>query len=367
MTAKKLRDLALLLTNNTSQDTIHQIKSQLLVLADDLDAAKTLNTHDIDTIFNEIDEIDTKKDDIDLNTDSLKDTVRSLLQWLTEKWKHTLDENKWKLLFTDKCLNKQYKQNNLTEKHSLNAWNQIPQAIRNDIAWHDSWVKTWDANDKVKENQNNNFNKLVQFIIQNAENNIVYKIIVSHARWLQFYHLVNQEFDTLVKFYSQYKHEINVNYIHPYRGKTLLHELASSYDSTSQAETKLKWLISIGVDVNICDYDGEVVLDQLPLKAKNIVLFASMSNKMRDKAENQIAKLKRTEGIIKQWFRFYNVNDKKSNEYKSMKKMVESIKELIHKKLPISDDLLLLCFQFEMIQNKGDTLKCSIWKCLYNM
>ena len=126
-----------------------------------------------------------------------------------------------------------------------------------------------------------------------------------------------------------------------------------------------------GIDVNKKDsYVGYTALDYARNRGNVDIVekltFASMGDKMRQKANEQVAKLNRVEGMVKQWFRFYKCDDKNSNEYKSLEQMVEAIKILIKKRLPISDDLLLLCFNFELKKNKGNPLECSIWKTLYN-
>ena len=185
--------------------------------------------------------------------------------------------------------------------------------------------------------------------------------------WYKFYGMADSgNIEEITAYYEKNKEYINLNDNESY-GDTVLHTVAYSENGAPT----IQWLLSLkGIDHNIQNKQKKTPLDNAKecgyWDIVEMLSFADMSDKMRQKSDDQVAKLNRVEGMVKQWFRFYDVKNKQSNEFKSMQRMCEAVKTLIKKRLPISDDMLMLCFNFELQQNNGDPLKCSLWKFLFN-
>ena len=82
------------------------------------------------------------------------------------------------------------------------------------------------------------------------------------------------------------------------------------------------------------------------------ILFSQMGNKMREKADLERSKIDKQNGIIRQFLnQNKNENNKKENSNNNIKQsmqfLVTSVVDLIEKRLPLSDDLLLLAYQYE--------------------
>ena len=75
-------------------------------------------------------------------------------------------------------------------------------------------------------------------------------------------------------------------------------------------------------------------------------------------------------GMVHQFLKYYKCNDPESIEYKSMITIIDCLLNLIKNKLPFSDDLLLLCYHFELSQQKDNDkkpLETQIWKSITNI
>eukprot|EP01084_Bolivina_argentea_P149226 260710_1 len=339
--AVTLRDLSSFLMNNDLEESIRiqSIQEKLLSIADDLDHKKqeiSIKDDDIDDLLDEIEEKEKEEFDIKL----VNDTGRLF---------DTLTRDNWiPLLRVFGCV--------YDDKESLLAlYDSIPQKLKNAIAEYHSLFS---------EPSDNITRWLVRHKSDSKINHIVYKSIMRYACNYKLKAMSTVKDATA--FYTKYKRFIDLNYCDNSRGRTLLHHFVKDED-----EAMIKWiLLQPGVDDRIVDKDGRTAMDIAKDEGKSIIvtalIFGKMGNKMRQKSDQQVAKLKRNNGMVKQWFRFYKTESKQSDEYKSMQKMIETLKILIEKRLPISDDLLLLCFHFELAQNNNNTLQCSLWKCLYN-
>ena len=83
-----------------------------------------------------------------------------------------------------------------------------------------------------------------------------------------------------------------------------------------------------------------------------------------DKVQTSI-ELKR--GMVKQFLKFYKCDNPESIEYKSMITIMDCLLNLLKSRLPFSDDLLLLCYHFELSQqdkNNQKPLETKIWKTI---
>ena len=70
-------------------------------------------------------------------------------------------------------------------------------------------------------------------------------------------------------------------------------------------------------------------------------------------------------GMVSQFLKYYKCTDPNSMEYKSMIRIMDCLIELLQKRLPFSDDLLLLCYHFELSQMKQvKPLQTKIWKTI---
>ena len=113
-------------------------------------------------------------------------------------------------------------------------------------------------------------------------------------------------------------------------GDTVLHTVAYSENGAPT----IQWLLSLkGIDHNLKNSNKKTPLDNAKecgyWDIVEMLSFADMSDKMRQKSDDQVAKLNRVEGMVKQWFRFYKVENKQSNEFKSMQKMCQTVKTMI--------------------------------------
>ncbi len=102
----------------------------------------------------------------------------------------------------------------------------------------------------------------------------------------------------------------------------LLHHFVSMVN-----EPMIKWmLLQPGVDDTMKDGDGRTAMDIAKDEGRSIMvtalIFGKMGNKMRQKSDEQVAKLKRNNGMVKQWFRFYKTESKESDE--QMQKMIST-------------------------------------------
>eukprot|EP01083_Nonionella_stella_P139374 425055_1 len=404
----KLREIANLLTDSLSKEIISDIKSKILSIADDLEqkASSHLTGQSIDNILDEIDENENRNDNSSKKMDKKEYDLlcKSLVLTLCHCTGHpviqklfarqfgnglsdTLSRKTWPLLFRtvpkanlDQYLAKTKRRiahvyepaplsklcGDLTNEQLLKVFDAIPKELKDDTEAQCIDIEQYDG--------------LVKWIIayRDAPNNAnkalydrIYDALIRHAYWAHMSELVSGQNTTsnAVQFYDKYHEYIDINHRSCSTGETLLHSCANNSDSN--AEHMIKWLMSLGgIDHSTKDYEGntpmEIARNASNWVVVNALTFASMSNKMRQKSDEQIAKLTRNTGIIKQWFRFYSVNDVDSAEYRSMVKMVESLKTLIKNRLPISDDMLLLCMNFEMQNGNGNPLECSLWHCLYN-
>eukprot|EP01084_Bolivina_argentea_P070296 127804_1 len=397
----ELRELASLLTDNTSQQTIATVKSKILSIADNLEKTHFLPLKDIDDILNEIDENVNQDNDMKLNQEeehtiliegieaTFNDCIQSTL--MTDIFESKLNRETWILLFR-KAQKEQLDTwgkkdglgyglinffhrmpipfgttcQNISEKQLIQIYDSIPKHLTDDNEWG-----------YIHQNQ---FGELAKWLIKyktdknNANKevfNAIYQAIIQYAYWKIFSDQFKTKTDTeTINFYEKYQKYIDINRQSASNGNTLLHYW-SYWENGTKTVHLIEWLLSQkGINDSIENHN----LDTPSMVAKqwghwiivNKLTFASMGNKMREKSDEQIAKLNRNHGIIKQWFRFYNCDNIESDEYKSMVKMVESLKTLIKNRLPISDEMLLLVFHFEMKQNNNNPLECSLWKCLCN-
>eukprot|EP01084_Bolivina_argentea_P189705 326183_1 len=256
---------------------------------------------------------------------------------------------------------------NINEEDLLNIWNDVPEEIKVQI-----------PNTDLKQINMSREGEFAEWFVNygkygKAENKQTYKIIyesmLHYAHWSAFKnYYIGKNVEKMSQYYNKYKKYININQQSLHSGETLLHTAVGSIHS----KPIIDWLYMEGINDTLKDNKGRTAIDLAKKYGKweivTMLTFKSMSDKMREKADEQIVKLSRNKGIIKQWFRFYVIDNIESDEYKSMLKMTESIKILIKNRLPISDDLLLLCLSFEMDmkENNGNPLKCSLWKCLYD-
>eukprot|EP01084_Bolivina_argentea_P179477 310134_1 len=380
--AQEILSLATELSPNLSPQRIIDIKSKLIALANQLKSEISLinsniTVNDIDEILNELDESKSTTNEDNKQVTKLK------LEWmeaalLGATWHPTFHTNKldveqldatsWIALFMEpKSLKtstskKKYVspfklKYSFTEQDLLTIYNDLPDGFNKIV-------------------NDDNFQYFAEFLLlyKATENNIkvlcnkIVNILLRYGCWLKFNKLVEScNIKETTQFYKQYKHYIDINGYNLNDGYTNLHTASKQ----KKSESMVSWLLTLrNIKYSQQNYDGETALDiaksygQWDSASK--LTFASMGDKMRQKSDEQVAKLNRNKGICKQWFRFYNVEMVDSDEYKSMVKMVDSLKILIKKRLPLSDDLLLLCFHFEMKKNNGNPLKCSLWNCLYD-
>lgn len=78
-----------------------------------------------------------------------------------------------------------------------------------------------------------------------------------------------------------------------------------------------------------------------------------MGSKMREKMDTVRTQIELRRGMVKQFLKHYKCNDPSSIEYKSMTTIMDCLLNLIKNQLPFSDDLLLLCYHFELSQMKN--------------
>eukprot|EP01084_Bolivina_argentea_P149227 260711_1 len=379
------------LTDNVSKKTITKVKTELLSIAKELkEGRKSINRNDssINNLLDEIDQNEQKSKQQQENEEEEQNTIKFLMpkafedilgseeELSIQKFvklfikrpdiKHTKNNNKDdedKEEEEEKEYISPFQTHNVTEEELIKLFQQIPNN-NNELSTNEN-LANWFINYGANNNHDLNCNSY----------NLIYENILKYTYLYGMNYLIENysSVHEIAEYYSKYKKYININdkiYSRFHQsGQTMLH-LAISHLSVED-ESVVEWLLSLpGIDISIKnEYNKtplELVKEAGKWKLVGALTFVSMSNKMRQKSNEQIDKLNRNKGIIKQWFRFYNIDNKDSNEYNSMIKMTESIKTLIKNRLPFSDDLLLLCFNFEMKHNLYDPLKCSIWNCLYH-
>ena len=117
------------------------------------------------------------------------------------------------------------------------------------------------------------------------------------------------------------------------------------------------------------------------------IALAKMGNKMKNQAKDEEKRIESKRGIVQQFLneRRLIVNEKQSEkkETKTNKnsekennnsnnrfeddlceEMLKTLLNLISKKLPISDDMLLLCWKYEMMKTNGSEKENRLWKVL---
>eukprot|EP01083_Nonionella_stella_P076970 209942_1 len=383
-TCTKIRDLVALLPDDASTEQIKDVKQRFLSLADMLEREKLshLNntSRDIDNLLDEIDETEHKHavkaklpkrehtKMIERIDSAFWDCLRSPDIWKYVPFKQRAMQDATFVMIFIKPLNMAHldytpplQTDNVNENDLINLFHEVP----------DEYFKEKDDMKVITGINRNDFAEWLMNYGQNQQNpnqktwKIIYEKILGVVYWEAMSEM--DELDEMTKHYADYKRYIDINRRSNEGGETILHLVVRG----SRNLQIIEWVLSIpGLNEGIKDYKGMTAMDYARKDGKwDIVAklaFASMSNKMRQKADEQIAKLDRNKGIVKQWFRFYQVNDSGSDEYKSMIKMVESVKTLIQNKLPFSDDLLLMCFHFEMTQHGNDPLKCSLWQCIHD-
>eukprot|EP01084_Bolivina_argentea_P154778 269785_1 len=393
--SSQLRELASLLSDAASKEIINSVKSKLISIAEDLEqkhTASLLKSQDFDDILNEIEAQENTLSNMEYKTlqQAIVDTFETfevfpiMRDEKIFKYHYKLNRTTWMLLFhhPDKTLLQKWQKQSkdiyiepalgkvcqdISDQDLLKIFDAIPKALKdekeNDFIHEDNFedLAKWMIAYKT-DNSNVNINRHAY--------NKIYTEIIRYGYWHKLRFLVQcKSVDVALTCYNKYQKYIDINRRSIDLGKTLLHYGAENLNKKSGNMSE--WLLSIkGIDYDIKDFSNKTAMD-LGKEAGNWIavnklIFASMGNKMRQKADEEIAKLNRNKGIVAQWFRFYPIDNIDSDEYKSMTKMVESLKTLIRNKLPISDDLLLICFSFEMKQNQNDPLKCSLWKCLYD-
>eukprot|EP01084_Bolivina_argentea_P042617 78579_1 len=360
----KLRDLADQLNANTTTETIINVKSSLLSIATDLEKARApfLLHDDINDILQ-----------MDEKTNMLKQDTEKVIEWINTALKYStthpscrangntfasLTKEIWVGSFISNPKDSYQPAFNLKctfNKQDLEIiFDAIPRQFQDDYGSYDElevakWFIAYKTDDK-------NTNKKLF--------NAIFDELKRFGCWAELKDTYTIE--EAVEFYEAYKQYIDINMVDFTDGTTLLHEATSM-----KREAIVNWLLSFkNIKTDIINYEGQTPIDVAKENGHwNIVstlTFASLGDKMRTKANNEIAKLRRVEGMIKQWFRFYKISNTNSTEYKSMKKMCQSIKTLIKKRLPLSDSMVSICFDFELQQNKNNPLKCPIWKTLRN-
>eukprot|EP01084_Bolivina_argentea_P073290 132989_1 len=385
-----LRHIADTLNTSLSTEIISDIKTKLISIADKIDNIPYFNIkeQDIDDILDEIDEKkeseSTPKKEKTITPDffstdffsNCSDFGRKFYGYPKQQgWTETM----WLLLFkklsdidinTDDTIQWKPKCDefipfggeleNVSRDKLLEIYYEIPEEIRKQGC---SKLANWWI-----ERQHHKNGKRVNDVLFNKIN----RIFLNYLYWDEFVQLVTGKKSTIIamKYYEDNQQFIDLNTRditrHYCKARTLLH-----FGCMYGKDSTFTWIVCMdGIDEGIRDFNGQSAMDLAKdgglWNKLNILLFAKMSNKMREQSDTEIEKLNGNKAIIKQWFRFYNVENNKSDEYKSMVKMVHSLKTLIEKRLPLSDDMLMIGLNFEMKQNGGNILQCSLWKCLYN-
>eukprot|EP01084_Bolivina_argentea_P193866 332581_1 len=372
----EIRDLAQQLKPKLNAETIINIQSKLLALADQLEKQKpenitqNLRDNDIDDLLNEIDEKENTKTS---NTQTQDEQKKLWIKWIENGlvfgvnykqppfMRRGLSKSIWKELLINLKLS-----NDKTEGFNR-IYDQMPKEYYREFAG---------SNIQGDYNQDNFGDLATWFVTYKMDkNNIndalfhdIFDRIKNFGFWSEFRNKVCWSgIEEIVKYFQQFEKYFDINDQCMIDGMTLLHKTAEWGKSPVT-----DWLLSFkNIEIDTRDDEGKTALDIAKEKGHwNIVstlTFACMGDKMREKTDTQIGKLNRMDGMIAQWFRFYKCDNIKSNEYLSMVKMCESIKNLIKERLPISDDLLMLCLHFELKQNNNNPLQCSIWKTLYNI
>eukprot|EP01084_Bolivina_argentea_P132546 233918_1 len=334
-TSTKLLKLA----EELNANNINDIKSKLIKLAHNL--MKTgnkspLGLHEIDKYLNEIDE----KENNTTNDKEQKDELFKFIDNALEQAQYhpkmppsyssqgNLTKTVWIKLFKKQTtLNHRRKEApfylncDFNTTHLQQIFDDIPSKMKYDkghIRMEDP------ANDESLSNEFKQWfiykYKPKHIHIQKLRDEILLEW-KKYGIWSKFQKMIKcADLEELVCFYEKYKEYIDINDIDG-SGDTLLHELALEKDSGAV----MSWMLSIrGIQSDIQNYDGEIALDNAKLcgywNIVEMLTFASMGDKMRQKSDDKVAKLNRMKGIINQWFRFYKVENKNSNEYKSMQK-----------------------------------------------
>eukprot|EP01084_Bolivina_argentea_P070297 127805_1 len=365
----QIRNLVKELTNSSNEEVFLNVKSKFLKLADDLEKQKyDINGDDINNLLDEIESKDNQLDDkesISILSTGFHDLLHS--PYFQQNYAYCLNKEAWKELFITKQPSTIYiplckLTVNYNESDLDDIWDQMPAQYRQESTELSQFYKdfydlaTWFIEHKTSpKNTNKQLFDDICFQIQKIG-------MVTHFEMK----IRASDVSNAMKYYNKYSKYIDINAQKPTNSVTVLHT-AAQYGRLPMID----WLLSFkNIKTDIQDQYGNTPIDNARSKGHWDVVskltFASMGDKMREKSDIQIGKLNRLEGIINQWFRFYSVDDIDSSEYKSMVKMCESMKKLIRKRLPVSDDLLMLCFHFELAQNDNDPLKCSIWNTLYN-
>eukprot|EP01084_Bolivina_argentea_P165003 286760_1 len=383
---EQLIEISKLLIYPISEQSVYEIKSKILSIADNLKISyASITNKDIDDILDELDHNEQKENPKESTSDftftasiiSSAQLFANVLYGLDSN--NNFTETMWLLLFkkaNDIDKNLQWKAkcdpfvpfgnkfNNVSNDELLAIYNEIPPHLLKDLfAQREEFWNWWREHQRKKKSVYKEiFNRINQ-------------TFMDYTYWEEFgTKAQSHSTSKAIQFYDRHHQNIDVNQQDFGRdGMTLLHLSLETEDFYNMKETTMRWIVCLqGIDDSIKDCNGKTAMDVARETGQwnklNILLFAKMSNKMRDKADEQVMKLDANKAVIKQWFRFYSIDNTKSDEYKFMIKLVESLKILIRKRLPLSDDMLMIGLYFEMKQNinGGNPLKTSLWKCLYN-
>eukprot|EP01084_Bolivina_argentea_P204896 349988_1 len=334
--ATQLRELASLLTDTVPKKTIHDVKCQILSIADEIDEEKhdtkdtNINNLDIniDDILNEIDEKESKdaavsQDEYDIVVKYIEKTLKDYIYspLIQNIFESTLNRKTWLLTFKR------------GSKKDFENWEAKRQLIRNkkriyysDIptpfaaeCQHISDDKLTKIYDEYMASINkaptrftfihpSEFGEFAKWIIkcktdENNENkaiyNKVYQTIMHYAYWKKLMEIISYRGKTAksiqeaAECYEKYKQYIDINRGDLKDGYTILHRAC-----VHSTDNMVGWLLSLKeIDHSIKNYYGGTPLELAKSNGNwiivNMMAFASMSNKMREKADNTINKLNR--------------------------------------------------------------------------
>ena len=130
-------------------------------------------------------------------------------------------------------------------------------------------------------------------------------------------------------------------------GDSLLHRCVFARNSYGLAIA-----IEFGVNLELRNRNGQTALELAKKlgywEIYQTLTFAKLGNKMGNEIEITRDSIELKRGMVKQFLKHFDCKDVNSNEYKSMQSLLTCLLYLIENKLPFSDDLLLLCFHFEL-------------------
>ncbi len=94
------------------------------------------------------------------------------------------------------------------------------------------------------------------------------------------------------------------------------------------------------------------------------IIMWEMGDSLKSSVMKERVRIERLKGFSTSFMDSHGCEKEGSEGYQFMKDMTAFLEASFQKRLPLSEDILFLCFRWNAIMHGGNVMKSSLWKCL---